>query len=106
MYLKRANLESYSTALGKSILFKHNDFEIDKKDNNTVINLGTVSISDATKIACIGNINNADHSNIVFKFTEVGSEKPNVISCNSYSYNRDFVVFPGELERNEFEINI
>lgn len=106
MYLKRANLESYSTALGKSILFKHNDFEIDKKDNNTVINLGTVSISDATKIACIGNINNADHSNIVFKFTEVESEKPNVISCNSYSYNRDFVVFPGELERNEFEINI
>jgi hypothetical protein len=106
MYLKRANLESYSTALGKSILFKHNDFEIDKKDNNTVINLGKISISDATKIACIGNINNVEHNNVVFKFRESGVDNPATVSCNSYSYNRDFVVFPGELEKKEYEISI
>lgn len=106
MYLKRAELESYSTALGKSILFKHNDFELDKNNNTTIINLGKLAISDASKIACIGNINNVDHSNIVFKFKETVEENPVTISCNSYSYNHDFVIFPGELDRKAYEVNI
>lgn len=106
MYLKRAELESYSTALGQSILFKHNNFDLDKKNNGTVINLGKVAISDASKIACIANINNVDYSDIVFKFTENSTDNPRSISCNSYSYNHDFALFPGELNRNEYEITI
>lgn len=105
MYLKRAELESYSTALGQSILFKHKDFEIDKNNSNTIINLGKVNISNATKIACIANINNVDPANVVFKFRD-NSEEPKTISCNSYLYNHDFVVFPGKLDKKEYEITI
>ena len=105
IYLKRAELESYSTALGQSLLFKHNNFNIEKVGGVTVIDLGNISISDASKIACIANINNVDHSNVVFKFVE-NAEEPRTVSCNSYTYNHDYVIFPGELHSNEYEFSI
>ena len=98
MYLKRAELESYSTALGKSLFFKHNSFDLEKKDNFTIINLGELEIENASKLACISNINNVDFSNIIFKF----KEGDNIISCNAYNYNHDSVIFPGEKTINEY----
>lgn len=98
MYLKRAELESYSTALGKSLFFKHNTFDLEKKDNFTVINLGPIEIEDASKVACISNINNVEASNIVFRF----KNGEDIISCNAYNYNHDSVIFPGEKKKNEY----
>ena len=98
MYLKRAELESYSTALGKSLFFKHNTFDLEKQDNFTSINLGKIDIEDASKVVCISNINNVDPSNVVFRF----KNGEDTISCNAYNYNHDSVIFPGEKKINEY----
>lgn len=101
MYLKRAELESYTTSIGKSILFKYKGFDIDKTSTISTIDLGEVSISDASRIVCIANIDNVDHSDIIFKF----NNDKDTIYCNSYSYNHDFVIFPGTQIRKEYLIN-
>lgn len=111
MYLKRAELESYSTALGKSIYFSHSGFEIESYGDSSIIKLGKVDISDAAEVACVGNINNTNYENVVFKFkTKVtnddGKEEDRIISCNAYNYNHDSVVFPGNKNRDTYEISI
>jgi hypothetical protein len=102
MYLKRANLESYSTALGTSIFFKHNDFDMTAKDDCVSIDLGTINIDNASKIVCIADINNVDYKNVIFKFIN----NSNNMSCNSYSYNHDSIIFPGDVTRNEYPITM
>lgn len=102
MYLKRAELESYSTAIGKSLYFSHNNFDIDKSGDMSIINLGNIDIEDASKIACILNSNNVDYSNVVFKF----KKNDDIISCNAYNYNHDTIIFPGEKNKEEYNIKI
>ena len=102
MYLKRAELESYSTAMGKSLYFSHNNFNVDKSGDTSVVNLGKIEIENASKVACILNSNNVDYSNAVFKF----KNGDDIVSCNAYNYNHDTVIFPGENIRHEYNIKI
>lgn len=104
MYLKRAELESYTTAIGQSIFFKEKEFDIELLDTTTIIELGEIEIEDASKIACIASINNIDHSNAVFKFNNV--KETDILLCNSYSYNHDTLLMPGEqtIESYPYEI--
>lgn len=102
MYLKRAELESLTTALGKSIIFKHNDFIIDTKDGVSVIDIGQASIEDASKIACIANINNVAYEDVIFEL--YSGDK--TLSCNAYNYNHDTLITPGEKNRTLHEIKL
>lgn len=104
MYLKRAELESYTTAIGESIFFQEKEFDVELSDTNSIINLGEVEIEDASKIACIANINNVDHGNIVFKFNN--TTDTDVLLCNSYSYNHDTLLIPGEQQIKEYNYEI
>lgn len=105
LYLKRAELESYSTALGTSLYFKHNNFSIENSDGSSFVSLGQIDIADATKLACVCNVNNVDFENIVFKFEEK-EDSSHSISCNAYNYNHDTVTLPGEKETIEYTINL
>lgn len=92
MYLKKAELESYTTSLGKTVLFKHNDFDVDIVDGGSLIKLGKVSAEQASKVACIADINNADYKNVIVKL----KDGDNVVRSNLYNYNHDLLEIPGE----------
>lgn len=102
MYLKRTKLESNSTSIGQSLLFKYDNFEINKKDNHSVIDLGKIKVEDCSKIICMADINNVEHKNMVFKF----KKDDNSYFCNSYSYNHDTFVFPGTQKVEEHSAEI
>lgn len=104
MYLKRAELESYTTAIGESVYFKEKEFDLDISETSTIINLGEIDIEEASKLACIANINNVDHSNIVFKFNNIN--ETDVLLCNSYSYNHDTLSLPGEQKIKTYNYEI
>lgn len=104
MYLKRAELESYTTAIGESIFFQEKEFDIELSDTNTIISLGEIEIEDTSKLACIANINNIEHSNAVFKFNNI--DNSDVLLCNSYSYNHDTLLIPGEQQIKEYSYEI
>lgn len=93
-YLKRAELESYTTATGESLFFKEKEFDVELLNADTIVDLGEIELENASKIACIANINNVDHSNVVFKFSDTRNN--NTLLCNSYSYNHDTLIIPGE----------
>lgn len=101
IYLKKAELETYSTALGKTILFKHNKFNIDKKENIIIIDLGEIEVNEASNIICMAKINNLNYSNIMFKLTN----NTNEITSNAYNYNHDIILIPGESSSTSYEYN-
>lgn len=102
VYLKRTELETFSTSLGKSILFQYNKFDINKKDNNTIINLGQVELEKADRIICIARINNVTYNNILFNLKQVNS----VLTCNLYNYNHETLIIPGEKNKILYETSI
>lgn len=91
-FLKKAELESFTTSLGTSLLYKYNNFDIDMKDNITIIDLGQIEVCNADRIACITNINNIDYKDIVLKMKSTD----NIYSCNVYNYNHDTLLMPGK----------
>lgn len=103
-YDKRAEYENNTTTLGKTLLFKNNSFSIEDRDSVTIINLNTLKINNAAKIACIANINNVNAEDIIFKFRELGS--PKWINTSPYNYNNDILQIPGELKKQNFEYKL
>ena len=104
MYLKRAELENYSTALGKTLIFKNKNFNININNNTTIIDLGELTLYDGMELVCIADINNANQEDIIFKLKE--NDTSNILACNSYTYNHDFLIIPGELKKEEYEITL
>lgn len=102
IYLKRTELETFSTSLGKSILFKYNKFDINKKDNTTIINLGQIEIKKADQIICIAKINNTAYNNVLFNLNQVDTS----LTCNLYNYNHNILTIPGEKNKILYETNI
>lgn len=103
-YNKRAEYENNSTTLGKTLLFKNNSFSIEDKDSVTILNLGELSISNATVLACIANINNVKPDDIIFKFKQTGKEQ--WINVSPYNYNNELLTIPGELKKIKHEYNL
>lgn len=104
MYLKRAESESYTTAIGKSLIFKHKNFDIDRTSTNSIVNMGKLKIEDASKIACIINANNVDYQDILFNFNNKNMEEP--LTVNAYNYNHDILTIPGESIIKEYAVSV
>lgn len=102
VYLKRAELETFSTSLGKSILFKYNKFDINKKDNTTIINLGQIEVQKADQIICIAKLNNTTYNNMLFNLKQVDE----TLTCNLYNYNHSTLTIPGEKNKILYETSI
>ena len=98
-FKKRANEEVKGTSLGKTLLFKTSDWEIEVKDESLEVFVGTLDLTQGSKISCFANINNTDKRNILFKFkAEDSSDNFNALP---YNYNNDTYLVPGEITVNE-----
>ena len=87
-YLEKANLEAYSTSLGKTILFKDRNFSLDYNDTDQIISLGQIELEDACKILCIINISNIDYGNVILNLYDGA----NTYKCSIYNYNNDSTI--------------
>ena len=103
-FKKRANEEIKGTALGKTLLFKTNDFDIDVKDESLEIFVGALNLTQGSKIACFANINNTDKRNIMFKFK--AEDSSNDFVALPYNYNNDTYLVPGEINTIDHELNL
>lgn len=103
-FKKRSNEEVNSTSLGKTLLFKTDDWDIEVNDDSTNISIGELELIQGSEISCFANINNTDKRNIVFKF-EAQDSKYNFTAL-PYNYNNDTYIVPGEIAIKETDITL
>lgn len=87
-YELKTKFETGSTSLGETVFFQTSGFDKDIDNEVTKIDLGSVQVTPASKIACIIDTNNVDDSQIIFN---IGGQ-----TCLPYSFNHDYVTVPGE----------
>lgn len=102
MYYKQALHESSSTTIGHSILFKNSGFTIDTEDSKTFIDFGELAIKECAEIACLANIHNCDHDNIIFEFRNIDTDE--IFLAAAYNKYNETLKFPGEKKINTYEI--
>lgn len=103
-FKKRADEEIKGTSLGKTLLFKTSDWDIDVKDESLEVYVGTLDLIQGSEISCFANINNTDKRNILFKFKAENSS--NDFNALPYNYNNDTYLVPGEITVNETEMTL
>lgn len=103
-FKKRSNEEINGTSLGKTLLFKTDDWDIEMSDDGVKIDVGEVELIQGSEISCFANINNTDKQNILFKF-EAENSKNNFIAL-PYNYNNDTYLVPGEIEVKESDLTL
>lgn len=104
MYYNQALYESSSTTLGKSLLFLNSGFTIETEDSATFIDLGEVAIKECSKVACLANINNCDHDNIIFEFKN--KETGEFLQTAAYNKYGEALKFPGKKTMNNYKIQL
>lgn len=103
-FKKRTDEEIKSTTLGKTLLFKTNDFEIDVKDESLEIFIDSIELTQGAEIACFANINNTDKRNILFKFE--AEDSSNDFTALPFNYNNDTYIVPGEITVKNHDLNL
>ena len=98
-FKKRADEEIKGTSLGKTLLFKTSDWDIDVKDESLEVFVGTLDLIQGSEISCFANINNTDKRNVLFKFKAENSMDD--FNALPYNYNNDTYIVPGEITVKE-----
>lgn len=101
-YKIKAEQESNSTSLGKTIFFKHSEFDLHVQDNITIVDLGYINVHKGSKIACFMNANNIEAEKVVFGL----KKDDNLLYVAAYNYNQDTITIPGELEKKTYITSI
>lgn len=103
-FKKRANEEIKGTSLGKTLLFKTDNWDIDVNDESLDIFVGTVDLIQGSEISCFANINNTSKENILFKFRAEDTSKN--FNALPYNYNNDTYLVPGEIAVKEHDLKL
>ena len=103
-FKKRANEEINSTSLGKTLLFKSNEWEMEFNDDSVLVEVGELELVQGTEISCFANINNTNKKNVLFEFYAADSSKDFI--ALPYNYNNDTYTVPGEVRIQENELVI
>lgn len=103
-YKKRNNEEINGTSLGKTLLFKTGQWDIDVNDDSVEIDIGTVELVQGSEISCFANINNTNKKNILFKFKS--NDSKNDFTALPYNYNNDTYIVPGKIAINDTELTL
>ena len=102
---KRCSEESNATALGTTILFESNSWNITTQDQITIINLGDYEFIEGSEIACFANINNIEKDMVAFKLIHSDSSK-NIAALPYNLYDNITYRIPGELGINKYILSM
>lgn len=101
-YKKRADFENSSTSLGKTLLFKSDNFLIKNNNSTSLIELGNISTNKGTTLMCMANINNIEEDNLMF----ILKNKNNILTVSPYNYLGDLLTIPGEKILNKYTLTL
>ena len=105
LFVKRCTEESNGSALGTTIMFQANNWNISTQDQTTIIDLGEHDFIEGSTIACFANLNNVEKNSITFKF-DAGSSSKNFFALPYNLYDNIHYPIPGELKVNTGEFKI
>ena len=86
-YERKNRIESGSTSLGKTVFFQGSGFEMTENNGIARLDLGTLTLTQGAKIACIFESDTVSYGEAVFHIGDM--------TCTPYSLNHDFITIPG-----------
>jgi hypothetical protein len=95
-FKQRAIEEINSTTLGTTLLFKSSNWDIETKDDSTIINLGDIELVQGSNIACFINANNVVNNSVKYSFTAHNDIYD--FEALPYNYNNNIYKVPGDLD--------
>lgn len=101
-YKTRASYENNSTTLGETLLFQNNNFTISNDNSTTIVDLVSITVEEASEIACIANVNNIDNNNIVFSFMN-GDEE---LTISPYNIGNSTLTIPGKKNITAYDYSL
>lgn len=101
-YKTKAEQETNTTSLGKTILFKNDSYNIKIKDHVAIIDLGKVALHNSFKVACLLNANEIEGDKAIFTFSKDGES----YRVCPHNYNEDIFKVPGELNKKVYEYTL
>ncbi len=105
-FLRRSKEEANATALGTTILFKTNGWNLSTRDQSTILDLGTCDLIQGSTIACFANINNVVNETVSFKFVSKEREDHSFLALPYNLANNKTYTVPGELNVNKFDFKL
>lgn len=102
-YRLKAEQESNSTSLGRTIYFNHAGFDITTENNVTLVSLGYIQANQGSRVSCFLNANNIEADRVVFGLKK-GEAEP--LYAAAYNYNQDSILIPGELQRRTYKYEV
>lgn len=101
-YKARVDIETNSSFIGETILYKDGPFPWFTKDNYAYTDLGTVEIRPGSKVAFLASGDNLSNSNIM-----IGLNKgADTVFIQPYNYAHDTYTTEGSSTINSYEVNI
>lgn len=97
-YEYRNLFETSSSSLGKTVLFKADNFDVTIDNDIAIVHLGEQELTAGSQIACFFNSDVVDNNNVTFDFGD--------ISCSPYTINKDTFNVPGDKNIKTYECNI
>lgn len=98
-YKLKAEQETNSTSLGRTIFFNHSGFDVKTENNVTLVSLGYIKANQGSRISCFLNANNIEADRVVFGIKK-GEAEP--IYAAAYNYNQDSILVPGSVQRRAY----
>ena len=102
---RRMDEEIHSSALGKTIFFKANQWEPETNDDTTVIPLAETNMINGSRIALFADINNIEADSVYFQFDCLDGSNDSFFAL-PYNYNEDVYTIPGEQAKNRYPLNL
>lgn len=100
----RAEEEINSTTLGTTLFFKSGNWDIETKDDVTIVDLGSVDLVQGSRVACFANINNIERNTAKFVFDSL--EDKYDFEALPYNYNNSTYKVPGDLDVKTYELKL
>ena len=101
-YKLRSQIEMESTFLGETIFFQASGFNMFNKDNETYIDLGTISVREGSRVAWLFDANNVQAQNAVMGLKN-GDE---ITYIGAHNYISDTFQVPGSPEIKDYFFNL
>lgn len=103
-YSKRCTEEINSSALGTTIFFESNSWNLIEEDEMNIIDLGPMTFVEGIDIACYAHINDVEENSVVFYFENNDPEKS--FYAFPYNYNNVSYKIPGEIGINTYPLTM
>ena len=97
-YDDKTRFEIGSTALGKTLFYQADSFDVIIKNDTAVISLGNMAFNAGSKIACLFNSDIIDTKNVIFSFDGA--------ICSPYTINKDYFKVIGNSAVNKYIYSI